>query len=277
MTKVIAFSGLLVSVTAACSAEDTASDPVMSTTPAPINDPAPTVDPAPVTPADTTPVEDPAPVATVEPAPVATMEPAPVATTPAAAGGAPVTGPPVDVEPPPPPPAYCDDKTPTPIPYVVTTDYVPSGWFGDFDDILAVPAPDCNEGLADPGDMPITDCVVFDYSGAMANGMGFAGVAFQNPANNWGEVPGLCIDPAATSVEFWARSSLDGVTVKFGAASFEVTTTLTTEWQMFSVPLLPTFNEATLGGGVASGFSWSAAALDFPEGGRLYMANMTWQ
>jgi hypothetical protein len=89
--------------------------------------------------------------------------------------------------------------------------------------------------------------------------IGWAGIYWQSPANNWGEKPVKSIK-GATKVSFWAAGQKGGEIVEFKAGgvsrkacqdSFEVSlghVALTKEWKRYEIPLrrdttanLPTF------------------------------------
>ena len=56
--------------------------------------------------------------------------------------------------------------------------YIPSGWMGDYGDIKL------NDQSAD-NPQSGTACMQFTYSANKSQGQGWAGVYWQNPANNW--------------------------------------------------------------------------------------------
>lgn len=90
--------------------------------------------------------------------------------------------------------------------------------------------------------------------------MGWAGVSFQYPLNNWGTEPGLCIGEA-DKVVFKAKGAAGGELVTFGAAGEDGSVeTLTTEWTDYEVSVPSGYAESGESGGVASGFTWTAAS-----------------
>ena len=83
---------------------------------------------------------------------------------------------------------------------------------------------------------------------AAAGGMGWAGVVWQNPANNWGEFDGGYNLSAAKKISFWVRGEKGGEIVEFklgGTASNypdsdNLSTgdlTLTDKWQQYQLDL----------------------------------------
>jgi len=106
-------------------------------------------------------------------------------------------------------------------------------------------------------------------------GMGWAGVVWQHPANNWGTQPGYLIPPGAEAVTFYAQGATGTEQVAFAVGGIGYgqiptttapcedtvnaslpTTALTTTWTQYTI----TLSGQTYAGGVLNGFSWSAAA-----------------
>ncbi|MEO1035979.1 MAG: glycoside hydrolase family 2 TIM barrel-domain containing protein [Pseudomonadota bacterium] len=117
--------------------------------------------------------------------------------------------------------------------------WVPSGWMGDTDKLTL--------------DGQSTDSV---YAGDSSIKIGFegpfgwAGIAWQHPANNWGDMDGGFDLTGATELELWARGQYGGEKVSFGVGLLEPTRAfpdsaikkiddivLTAEWQRFRIPL----------------------------------------
>ena len=76
--------------------------------------------------------------------------------------------------------------------------YIPSGWMGDYGDIKL------NDQYTD-NPHGGTNCLQFVYSAKKAQGQGWAGVYWQNPANNWGTKKGGFDLTGMTKITFWAR------------------------------------------------------------------------
>ncbi len=76
--------------------------------------------------------------------------------------------------------------------------FVPSGWMGDSGDIRM----DLNSS-----DNPHSGktCMKFTYSAKGKGGANWAGIYWQNPANNWGEKKGGYDIRGAKKLTFWAR------------------------------------------------------------------------
>jgi hypothetical protein len=79
---------------------------------------------------------------------------------------------------------------------------------------------------------------------------GWVGVAWQHPANNWGEHDGGYDLTGASELEFWARGEYGGEKISFGIGLLEEDRAhpdsgirkvegveLTREWRRYSVPL----------------------------------------
>lgn len=138
--------------------------------------------------------------------------------------------------------------------------YVPSGWMGDYASLSM--------------DARCTDrphsgasCTKFTYSRLE----GWGGIVWQNPANDWGDLPGGFELTGATRLAFWARGAKGGETVKFGfgmigndkkfgdSSKAEREVTLTPGWKRYEIPL----------GGkslrrIKSGFWWSLGGQGAP-------------
>jgi hypothetical protein len=97
---------------------------------------------------------------------------------------------------------------------------------------------------------------------------GWAGVAFQNPDGDWGDLPGGFDLTGAKSLTFWAKGAQGGEKVKFeygilgrdkkhyDTSRGELEVVLTTEWKRHAIPL-----EGRNLRRIKTGFGW-AAALD---------------
>jgi len=78
--------------------------------------------------------------------------------------------------------------------------YIPSGWMGDYSDIRM------NDQAADNPHSGTT-CIQFTYTPKKAPSQGWAGVYWQNPANNWGSKKGGFDLTGMTKLTFWARGA----------------------------------------------------------------------
>jgi hypothetical protein len=135
---------------------------------------------------------------------------------------------------------------------------------------------------------------VGDPAGATTNG--WAAVAWQHPANNWGSQPGYAIPSGATRVTFSARGAAGGEVVEFwigGTATgspptpdtpcsdpimASVQATLKKTWSTYTIAL----GGATYAPGVLTGFGFTVGASDQPassHGGKatFYVDDIRWQ
>ncbi len=76
--------------------------------------------------------------------------------------------------------------------------YIPSGWMGDYGDIRLDQNHKDNPYLGDT-------CIKIIYSGECSQGARWAGIFWQNPANNWGYKDGGFDLSKAEKFTFWAR------------------------------------------------------------------------
>ena len=137
----------------------------------------------------------------------------------------------------------------TPMPYYVYRDsfegmpWVPSGWMGSTGamELLTL------EG--DHADNPQegTACIKLRYVGAAGS---WVGVAWQHPANNWGEMEGGYDLSGATQLELWARGEYGGERLSIGVGLLGKDKphhdsgnnsvdgiVLSDEWQRYRIPL----------------------------------------
>ncbi len=117
--------------------------------------------------------------------------------------------------------------------------WVPSGWMGGIEHLSV----DGNHN-----DRPHSgeNCIKIRYEGTF----GWAGVAWQDPPNNWGDMDGGHNLSGAGFLELWARGAYGGEKVKFGVGLLQSdrdypdsgmasidNVVLTSEWQRFRIPL----------------------------------------
>jgi exo-beta-1,3-glucanase (GH17 family) len=154
------------------------------------------------------------------------------------------------------------------------TDYIPSGYMGDTKDITI---DECWLEYPHSG----TTSIRVEYTGDQSRGMGWAGVYWLSPANNWGTDPhggrnlqgfhkltffagnpvpdyGGCA--LANRITFFAG----GVTGPYGdsMSKHAITVDLTSDWQQYTINL----GNADLRR-VVGAFGWSASAVDNPRHG----------
>ena len=81
--------------------------------------------------------------------------------------------------------------------------FIPSGWMGDYGDIKM------NDQATETPHSGTT-CIQFTYSAKKSQGLGWAGVYWQNPANNWGNKKGGFDLTGMTKLTFWAKGAKGG-------------------------------------------------------------------
>jgi len=81
--------------------------------------------------------------------------------------------------------------------------YIPSGFMGDYGDIKIN-----DQSMDNP--YSGTTCLQFIYSAKKSQGQGWAGMYWQNPANNWGSKKGGFDLTGMTKLTFWARGAKGG-------------------------------------------------------------------
>ena len=147
---------------------------------------------------------------------------------------------------------YGEDSTNTP--------YTPSGWMGN---TSAIGFNDrCTESPHSG-----SACIKSEYKAADK----WAGIAWQDPPNDWGDKDGGHNLTGATKLTFWARGREGGEKVDFyfGAikspkpffdtATGKITTTLTADWKQYTIDL--TGKDLTR---IKTGFGWSLAGQGRP-------------
>ena len=161
-----------------------------------------------------------------------------------------------------------DAAQPVKLPFTVYDDkgsannhYIPSGWMGN------TAAVKMDDGCTDNPHGGKT-CLRFEYS-ASDN---WAGVVWQDPANDWGDQAGGYNLTGAKKLSFWARGDKGGetVTVKFGIIGSDKKFSdsghgetpelkLTKEWKEYTIDLAG--KDLTR---IKSGFVWSLAGQGSP-------------
>lgn len=155
--------------------------------------------------------------------------------------------------------------------------YIPSGWMGDYGDIKI------DDGcLTNP--QSGKTCIKITYTAQGAQGAGWMGIYWQNPANNWGTQMGGYDLTGYKKIIFWARGEKGGETIAefksggiTGAYSDSDSTsvgpiTLTPEWKEYTIDL----SRLDLSY-ISGGFAFTAAARDNPEGFVMYLDNIKYE
>lgn len=151
--------------------------------------------------------------------------------------------------------------------------YIASGYMGDFGDIKMNTRWD-----KDPANGKT--CIRVEYNALRAQGAGWAGVYWQNPANNWGDKKGGRDLSAYKKLTFKVRGDKGRETIdKFGVGGIAGQTEegdtdqnsigpvdLTNKWQDMEIDLKGRDLSMIIGG-----FLWAANADSNPEGFVFYL------
>jgi hypothetical protein len=159
----------------------------------------------------------------------------------------------------------------------VSNHFIPSGWMGDFGDIKYDGASKEDPYLGDT-------CVKIVYSAKASNGARWAGIYWQNPANNWGTVDKGFDLSKATKLTFWAKGAKGGERIeefKLGGIMGEFSDSdaagigpviLNKEWTQYTVDLKGKDLSYIIGG-----FCWATNADVNPEGATFYLDEIKYE
>jgi len=155
--------------------------------------------------------------------------------------------------------------------------FVPSGWMGDYGDIKF------NDGWTE-SPYSRRSCIKIIYTAERKLGGGWAGVYWQEPANNWGNLPGGYDLTGAKHLKFYARGAKGGEVItefKLGGIQGEYSDStassigpvvLTPEWEEYSIDL-----ENQDLSNVIGGFSFIVSAMENPDGATFYIDEITYE
>ncbi len=156
--------------------------------------------------------------------------------------------------------------------------FIPSGWMGDYKDITM-----SQEGMTNPHSGMTS--IKITYSNKASNGARWAGIYWQQPANNWGGKENAGFDlSGAVKLTFWARGEKGGERVeefKMGGinGAYPDTDTasigpivLTQEWKQYSIDLAGKNLKHIIGG-----FAWSANLDGNPDGCVFYLDDIRYE
>ncbi len=155
--------------------------------------------------------------------------------------------------------------------------FIPSGWMGDYGDLKYDGASKEDPYLGD-------SCVKIVYSGKATQGARWAGMYWQNPANNWGTVDAGYDLSKATKLSFWARGVKGGERIeefKIGGIMGEYSDSdsaaigpiiLNKEWTQYSIDLKGKDLSYIIGG-----FCWSTNLDVNPEGATFYLDEIKYE
>ncbi|MFH1231482.1 MAG: hypothetical protein V1709_08320, partial [Planctomycetota bacterium] len=155
--------------------------------------------------------------------------------------------------------------------------YIPSGWMGDYGDIKLN-----DQYMQDPHSG--STCMEFSYSAKKSQGQGWAGVYWQNPANNWGSKKGGFDLTGMTKLSFWARGEKGAeILQKFIVGGITGTYADSASVEMGPVELTDTWKEYTINlagydlSYVSGGFGWVTTVDLNPEGAKFYIDDVKFQ
>jgi hypothetical protein len=179
------------------------------------------------------------------------------------------------------------------LPFAVDSEYDTSGFFGDGNALVLNAAPDACQpagGRASATALGTCRAITYQPTG-MAGALGFSGVSWLFPTQNYSTKAGYPIPPGATKVTFQARGALGYERVGFGAGippppngsnscadTFffpNANVTLTAAWAKYTLPALPANGTV---GGVIDAFS---LAVDQADNGSaavtFYLDDIRWE
>jgi hypothetical protein len=155
----------------------------------------------------------------------------------------------------------------------VSAAFSPSGWMGDFEDITF---DDSWVNNTHSGDT----CIQITYSVKDTNDKGWAGIYWQFPEKNWGDVPEGRNLTGAKNLTFWARGmkggekaefKVGGITGQYYPDSIQIPVStgivvLSKNWTKYVIDL----SDEDLSH-VVGGFCWVTSASQNPVGCTIYL------
>ncbi len=155
--------------------------------------------------------------------------------------------------------------------------FIPSGWMGDYGDI------NYNDSSATNPQSRRT-AIKIAYSAARKQGAGWAGIYWQDPANNWGNTKGGFDLSGAKKLTFWARGEKGGEVVtefKMGGITGQYSDSasssigpivLTPEWKQYTIDL--STEDLSL---IIGGFAFVVSAMENPDGATFYLDEIVYE
>ena len=155
--------------------------------------------------------------------------------------------------------------------------FAPSGWMGDYGDLKLSQASTEKPRSGET-------CIKITYSAKMSQGAGWAGIYWQQPANNWGSKKGGYNLTGATKLTFWVRGEQGGEKIaefKMGGITGEFPDSdsasigpvvLTKEWQKYTIDLKGKDLSHIIGG-----FCWAASKDDNPNGFVMFLDDIIYE
>ena len=156
--------------------------------------------------------------------------------------------------------------------------FYPSGWMGDWGDIILDDASTDN-----PHSEPT--CIKITYSAVKSQGEGWAGIYWQYPDKNWGDKPEGQDLTGVTKLTFWARGEkggekaefkVGGITGKYPDSIRPPVSTgiivLSDKWQQYTVDLAGKDLSHVIGG-----FCWVTNKNQNPQGCTIYLDDIRYE
>lgn len=159
--------------------------------------------------------------------------------------------------------------------------YIPSGFMGDYGDIKMN-----DQSMDNPHSG--TACIKFEYTPKKSQGKGWAGVYWQNPAQNWGQKKGGFDLTGMTKLTFWARGAkgeevIDKVKVGGIGMGQEKPYPDSSETEFGPIELTDTWKQYTINlvgkdlSYISGGFCWVTTADLDPEGCTFYLDDIQFE
>jgi hypothetical protein len=156
--------------------------------------------------------------------------------------------------------------------------FAPSGWMGDYGDIRL------DDHWQPKGDTKAKPVIRIAYTAEAKQNNGWAGVYWQNPANNWGNRPGGFNLNGMTKLVFKARGEKGGEKVEefkvggmtgdyadSGSASIGPIT-LAKDWKEYEIPL-----DGQELSSISGGFCWTMSRESNPDGAAFYLDDIRFE
>jgi len=167
-------------------------------------------------------------------------------------------------------PVYTDAKSPD-------NHFIPSGWMGDFGDLSM---DDKYMGEPHAG----STAIKFVYTAKKTQNQGWAGVYWQNPANNWGSKKGGFDLTGLNKLTFWVRGEKGGEIIdKFSVGGIKGTYPDTTEVSIGPIELTTTWTPYTINlagkdlSYINGALCWVANADSNPNGATFYIDDIRFE
>lgn len=156
--------------------------------------------------------------------------------------------------------------------------FAPSGWMGDYGDLRL------DDHWKPAGDKDASTVIKVTYTGQARQNNGWAGMYWQNPANNWGSRPGGYNLNGMKKLIFRARGEVGGERVeefKVGGMTGDYADSgsasvgpivLTKDWKTYEISL-----EGQELSSITGGFCWTATRDGNPKGATFYLDDIRYE